>query len=91
MNKKHIDVLKTLKAEAEKYSTHPQEVKDALGAAIKALEKEKNGRWSNQALFNDGFGGARVGYICSACKKYVPYAGKFCGKCGAKMEGGDDE
>lgn len=41
MNKKHIEVLKALKAEAEKYSTHPQEVKDALGAAINALEAEQ--------------------------------------------------
>lgn len=38
MNKKHIEVLKDLKAEAEKYSTHPQEIKDALGTAIKVME-----------------------------------------------------
>lgn len=89
--KKHIDVLKDLKAEAEKFSTHPQEVKDALGAAIKTLEDtqtERHGHWSNQMLFDDGFGGARVGYICSACKKYVPFKGNYCGNCGAKMDGG---
>ena len=38
MNEKHIEILESLKAEAEKYSTQPQEVKDALGAAIKALK-----------------------------------------------------
>lgn len=90
MNKKHIDVLKDLKAEAEKFSTHPQEVKDALGAGIEALKAGgvKHGSWSNQMLFDDGFGGARAGYICSACKKYVPFAGNFCGNCGAEMENG---
>lgn len=25
-------------------------------------------------------------HIC--CKQYVPYAGQYCGKCGAKMDGG---
>lgn len=39
MNEKHIKILETLKAEAEKYSTQPQEVKDALAAAIVALKK----------------------------------------------------
>ena len=46
------------------------------------------GEWSDQMLFRDGFGGARVGYICSKCKKYVPFAGKFCGNCGATMING---
>ena len=39
-------------------------------------------------LFYDGFGGARVGYICSACKKEVSFCGKFCGNCGVEMENG---
>lgn len=51
----------------------------------------KHGRWSNQMLFDDGFGGARVGYICSACKKYVPFKGNFCGECGARMDGEERE
>lgn len=38
MNEKHIKILEALKAEAEKYSTQPQEVKNALGAAIEALK-----------------------------------------------------
>lgn len=38
MNEKHIEILESLKAEAEKYSTQPQKVKDALGAAINALK-----------------------------------------------------
>lgn len=50
MIEKHIKVLETLKAEAEKYSTHPQEVKDALGAGIDALKAggAKHGSWSKQ-------------------------------------------
>ena len=46
------------------------------------------GEWSDQMLFKDSFGGAKVGYICSKCKKYVPFAGKFCGNCGASMKNG---
>lgn len=48
--------------------------------------KQKTGRWSKQMLFNDGYGGKKVGYICSACRKYVPFKGNYCGNCGAKME-----
>lgn len=29
--------------------------------------------------------------ICSNCKKYDTYAGDYCGNCGAKMDGKDDE
>ena len=54
----------------------------------KEIIANKSGKWSDQMLFNDGFGGARIGYICSVCKKYVPFAGKFCGNCGARMENG---
>ena len=39
----------------------------------------------------DGFGGVKVGYTCPYCHKYVPYAGKFCGKCGMPVHGGEDD
>lgn len=71
---------------------------DTLAGIVLAKQKLKEapiithtapiGEWSEQMLFNDGFGGARVGYICSKCKKYVPFAGKFCGNCGASMKNG---
>lgn len=47
----------------------------------------KRGTWSDQALFDDGFGGFRVGFICSCCKQYVPVKGNFCSNCGAVMRG----
>lgn len=55
---------------------------EALGVDVQPV---KRGKWSDQMLFDDGFGGGRVGYICSACKKYVPFKGNFCGECGADM------
>ena len=51
--------------------------------------EQKTGRWSKQMLFDDGYGGKKVGYICSACRKYVPFKGNYCGNCGAKMESED--
>ena len=64
--------------------------------AIKIMENEsceqpeqKTGRWSKQMLFDDGYGGKKVGYICSACRKYVPFKGNYCGNCGAKMKSED--
>ena len=36
---------------------------------------EQHGNWSKQALVSDGFGGFRVGYICSVCKHFVPSKG----------------
>lgn len=50
----------------------------------------KHGEWSDQKLFDDGFGGGRVGYICSACGKYVPCKGNYCSECGARMDGGEE-
>ena len=46
--------------------------------------------WSPQMLFDDGFGGGRVGYICPHCRQQVPYAGKYCGKCGRRVYGGEE-
>ena len=51
----------------------------------------KRGTWSKQMLFDDGFGGFRVGFICSRCKQYVPVKGKFCSNCGAVMRDDDEE
>lgn len=61
------------------------------GNPYKAIERAadvsafcQRGTWSDQKLFDDGFGGGRVGYICSACGKFVPNKGKRCqwdGKC----------
>lgn len=45
------------------------------------------GTWGEQKLFDDGFGGGRVGYLCPVCQKYVPCKGKFCIECGARMDG----
>lgn len=47
-----------------------------ITAALNAIEELpdtdiRHGTWSDQKLFDDGFGDGRVGYICSACGKYV--------------------
>ena len=55
-------------------------------ATFADVQPVKHGTWSNQKLFDDGFGGGKVGYICSACSKYVPYKGNYCSECGAKMD-----
>lgn len=60
---------------------------------VRLEEKEQNKEpliWPSQQLFSDGFGGVRVGYTCPYCKQYVPYAGKYCGKCGERVLGGDE-
>lgn len=54
------------------------------------LHPELRKEWSKQGLYPDGFGGARVGYTCPYCKQYVPYAGKYCAKCGERVLGGDE-
>ena len=48
--------------------------------------EQKTFRWGKQILIDDGFGGKRVGYICLACKEYVPNKGNYCSNCGEKME-----
>ena len=63
-----------------------------ITAALDVIEKMpdtdiRHGTWSDQKLFDDGFGGGRVGYICSACGKYVPCKGNYCSECGARMDG----
>lgn len=55
------------------------------------LHPELRQKWSKQGLYPDGFGGVKVGYTCPYCHKYVPYAGKFCGKCGMPVQGGEDD
>ena len=78
-------------------STGMRKLSDALEAANAKLkeyeEKEQNKeplKWPSQALYSDGFGGARVGWTCPYCKQYVPHAGKYCGKCGERVLGGDE-
>ena len=71
---------------------------DTLAGIVLAKQKLKEapvithiapiGEWSDQMLFNDGFGGARVGYICKRCKEEAPFCGKFCSNCGASMKNG---
>ena len=68
------------------------------GNPYKAIERAayinafcQQGTWSNQVLVSDGFGGKRVGYVCSACNQFVPNKGNFCLNCGADMRGGIDE
>ena len=55
------------------------------------LHPELRKKWSKQGLYPDGFGGVKVGYTCPYCKKYVPYAGKYCGKCGRRVSGGESD
>lgn len=66
------------------YSEECERMAQALDIAIRALENEsgeqleqKTGRWSKQMLFDDGYGGKKVGYICSACRKYAPFKGNW--------------
>lgn len=54
------------------------------------VKRENSLCWSKQGLYPDGFGGVKVGYTCPYCHKYVPYAGKYCGKCGERVLGGDE-
>ena len=65
-------------------------IEQALNEMPIIQPKQKTGRWSKQMLFDDGYGGKKVGYICSACRKYVPFKGNYCGNCGAKMESDDE-
>lgn len=65
------------------------------GNPYKAIERvraagDQHGTWSDQKIFDDGFGGGRVGYICSACGKYVPCKENYCSECGARMDGDID-
>lgn len=53
---------------------------------VKDLQNIKHGQWSGQVLKDDGFGSKSVGYICSACKQFVPNKGNFCLNCGATMD-----
>ena len=49
------------------------------------IKEIRYGSWSNQVFIDDGFGGKQVGYVCSACRHFVPNKGNFCLNCGAKM------
>ena len=62
-----------------------------LGCEFKSgLHPELRKKWSNQGLYPDGFGDVKVGYTCPYCHKYVPYAGRYCSKCGERVLGGDE-
>ncbi len=54
------------------------------------VKREYSLCWSKQGLYPDGFSGMKVGYTCPYCHKYVPYAGRYCGKCGERVLGGDE-
>lgn len=78
----------------------PTDIRHQMTEKVKALPSVDVGsgehnkeslKWPSQQLFSDGFGGARVGYACPYCKQYVPYAGKYCGKCGKRVYGGEDD
>lgn len=47
------------------------------------VQHVKHGRW----LIDDGYGGKRVGYVCSACRQFVSSIGNYCLECGADMRG----
>lgn len=49
------------------------------------VEEVRHGKWGEQVLRDDGFGGKYIGYICPVCKEFVPCKGKRCLNCGAKM------
>lgn len=49
------------------------------------IPSARHGTWGKQMLFDDGTGGAKVGYTCPVCKQYVPCKGNFCVECGADM------
>lgn len=68
------------------YSRAADKLRMMMPAAVDAHEI-RYGSWSNQVLIDDGFGGKRVGYVCSACKQFVPNKGNFCLNCGADMRG----
>ena len=68
------------------YERAADEIRMTASAAVDVKEI-RYGSWSNQVLIDDGFGGKRVGYVCSACKKFVPNKGNYCLECGADMRG----
>lgn len=74
------------------YNAALKDVKQYLTEMPTADVKEiRYGSWSNQVLVDDGFGGKRVGYVCSACKKFVPNKGNYCLECGADMRGDQND
>lgn len=74
---------------AQNPSTEWECIEDMLdNMEVYEAEPVKRGKWSKQGLKPDGFGGFRVGYICSACKEFIPNKGNFCSNCGADMRGG---
>ena len=80
----YLDKLKDHHYRAIGYSLAADEVSDFPVADVKLI---RYGSWSNQVLIDDGFGGKRVGYICSACKQFVSNKGNYCLECGADMRG----
>lgn len=74
------------RAKALGYDRAAGEIRMMLPAAVD-VKKIRYGSWSNQVLIDDGFGNKRVGYVCSACKQFVPNKGNFCLNCGADMRG----
>ena len=93
-----INTLKTSTVRNDESPKYAEGATDGLNLfAVKIVENAptiyaevEQRYWPSQSLFDDGFGGGRAGYICPWCKQYVPYAGKYCGKCGKRVYGGDE-
>lgn len=56
------------------------------------VRPERHGRWSdNMVSYMDDFNGdIHIGFRCSECKAILNKT-KYCGNCGAKMDGKDSE
>lgn len=83
-----IDSLinKTSTAEEAKVLFTAKDVIYSQQRYVTEAQPVKRGKWSKQGLKRDGFGGFTVGFICSACKEFVPFKGNYCPNCGARMD-----
>lgn len=92
MSKKKIVYIK--KSDALRYAELEGAYKAVMYIADlppEDVKPVKHGKWSDQKLFDDGFGNFSAGYICSACKHRVPNKGNYCSRCGAIMDLKEDK
>lgn len=61
-----------------------------LDMAIEALEEQKTGEWTREWLPSTN-GGCYEVFRCSECEQAFNWRMKYCGNCGARMEGEEDE
>lgn len=67
------------------------EAGDVRKAPTVEAEPVRHGRWSKDMVtYKDAFGDMHAGFRCSECKTILNKT-RYCGACGAKMDGGETE